>query len=914
MPGQVQRATTRAGHRRTRTGVTTRLVALGLLPVSAMGLVVGRLTIEYRARAAEAAEVERTVPRVDRLLALREAVHVELTAVGITARAVQFGLQPGEMATTLGLPQSRVSRRYTRAATDNAIRVLGSTSPIDARALGALRRRIDAGALNPADATYAFVEFDRKVDGVGTPLFRTLQRKTQAMVDGTQLSDDLSTLQASIDALGHAGAQAIDLGILSLATQGGTFEERARLVRDTTLYQQAAATLTTSRLSVVRGAWLRISTNHDIVEVNRAVALFEAGKTPAGGTAAVLVTSKGVLARDAELSHLVKTVGSVAEGRARVLHDSATHAYRMWLWRSALIALVTMAIAFFLARSVIRPLRQLAASARRVGAGELDDNLVNARGPRDTVQVADAFNDLVLNLRLLEAKSRALARCDFNDPVLDSNVPGNLGKALQRSLRVLSGSIGDRKQLQSRLQFHASHDSLTGLVNRAAVLDALGQAIARERSSGSMTAVIFAHVNELKRANDTYGHDLGDELLRVVADGIRQSVRPGDVLSRLGPDDFLIVAENVHDIDEADALAKRVVAAVAEIEAVDSCRISVSAAAGVAFSRDGMYEPTALLQRADLAAYSAKGQGPAVVFYDEELQLQLTHRAEIEDALSATLADGGHELRLHYQPILQAPDGNLVSVEALIRWERPDVGLVAPDDFIPIAEASDLIVELDRWVLRTATEQLAQWSTQPALANVALAVNVSGRHLLHPDFAAHVDEVLDLTGIEPDRLIIEITESALVTDLTTAAEHLDRVRHLGVRVAIDDFGTGFTSLAHLRRMPMDEIKIDRSFVSHPDDASDQRMIRIIIDLADNLGVPTVAEGVETEEQLRALVDLGCDVLQGYFFSRPLPPDAFVAWASTRLTAAEFVPLGLTRMRQTADEIAACGRWPARPTL
>ncbi|MCU1427765.1 MAG: hypothetical protein JWL83_1765, partial [Actinomycetia bacterium] len=195
MPGQVQRATTRAAHRRTRTSVTTRLVALGLLPVSAMGLVVGRLTIEYRARAAEAAEVERTVPRVDRLLALREAVHVELTAVGITARAVQFGLQPGEMATTLGLPQSRVSRGYTRAATDNAIRVLGSASPIDARALRALRTRIDAGALNPADATYAFVEFDRKVDGVGTPLFRTLQRKTQAMVDGTQLSDDLSTLQ-----------------------------------------------------------------------------------------------------------------------------------------------------------------------------------------------------------------------------------------------------------------------------------------------------------------------------------------------------------------------------------------------------------------------------------------------------------------------------------------------------------------------------------------------------------------------------------------------------------------------------------------------------------------------------------------------------------------------------------------------
>ncbi|MCU1426602.1 MAG: hypothetical protein JWL83_602 [Actinomycetia bacterium] len=880
MPGEVEREVTRGRRRRIRTGVTTRLVSLVLLPVTVMGLVVGQLTFEYRSRASDAAELERDVPQVDRLLVLREALHNEEVAVGIAIRATQFGLQPKQIATLLGLEPARISLQVTRAATDDAIRALGAASPIDAAAMPSVRAPVTARSPDPAGATYRFVKVDNQVDDVVTPLLRTLQREAESLVGGSRLSEDLLTLQAAIDALGHGAAQATDLGDLQLDSAGGTFEQHVRLGRDTALYKEATATLAASHLGAVRAAWRRISTNPNIVEFDKAVGAFERGITAPGGTGGVLVTSKGALARDAELFHLVKTIGSIAEQQADASRDTATRAYRTWLWRSSLIALFTLAVAFVLARTIIRPLRQLAASARRIGAGELDDNLVKIRGPRDTVQVAEAFNALVLNLRLLEAKASALARCDFDDPVLDSTIPGPLGESLQRSAQVLSGSIGDRKELQSRLQFQANHDSLTGLANRAAILDALGQAIARERSSGSMTAVIFAHLNHFKRANDTYGPAVGDELLRVVSHRMMQAARPGDIVSRLGTDEFLIVAENVRDVDETDALAKRIVAAVTDLPPINGFRVGVTATAGVAFSRDGTEDPTALLQRADLAAYSAKTQGrPAVAFYDEELQIQLNHRAEIEDALAAVLADGGHELRLHYQPILQAPDGHLVSVEALVRWERPGAGLVSPDDFIPIAEASDLIVELDRWVLRTATEQLAQWSTQPALAHMALAVNVSGRHMLHPDFVAHVAEVLDRTGVAPDRLILEITESALVTDLATAAEHLDSVRHLGVRVAIDDFGTGFTSLAHLRKLPIDEIKIDRSFVSNSDDASDRRMIRIIIDLADNLGVPTVAEGVETEEQLRALVGLGCNVLQGYLFSRPLPPDVFATWAS-----------------------------------
>ena len=260
----------------------------------------------------------------------------------------------------------------------------------------------------------------------------------------------------------------------------------------------------------------------------------------------------------------------------------------------------------------------------------------------------------------------------------------------------------------------------------------------------------------------------------------------------------------------------------------------------------------------------------------------MMHRVDIEAALGAALVDPTAGLQLHYQPVIDAVSGALAGTEALIRWDRPGHGVLAPDSFIPIAEASALIIDVDRWVLAAACAQLAAWSRVPELAGVPVAVNISGRHLLSRQLPGHIRDAVDATGIDPQRLTIEITETVLLNDLVLAAEQLDLVRAMGVKVAIDDFGTGYTSLAHLQQLPIDTIKIDRSFVSQLNVRRGSSLVRMVTDLGHAIGINIVAEGVETDDEMHALQAIGADHLQGYLLSRPLTPSALSAWAITRV--------------------------------
>jgi EAL domain-containing protein (putative c-di-GMP-specific phosphodiesterase class I) len=283
--------------------------------------------------------------------------------------------------------------------------------------------------------------------------------------------------------------------------------------------------------------------------------------------------------------------------------------------------------------------------------------------------------------------------------------------------------------------------------------------------------------------------------------------------------------------------------------------------------------------------YRAKAhEGSAIEIFDADLQQQMIERVDVETALAAALIDPTGGLVLHYQPVLDATSGELVGVEALIRWDRPGHGLLPPDSFIPIAEATSLIIDLDCWVLAAATRQLVAWSAIAELAEVPVAVNISGRHLLSRHLAEHIRAVLDNTGIDPHRLSIEITETVLLADLASAAAELEVIRALGVRVAIDDFGTGYTSLAHLQQLPIDTIKIDRSFISQLNVRRGSSLVRMVTDLGHAIDINIVAEGVETSEEMEALQAMGADQLQGYLLSRPLEPAALSSWVTKRVVA------------------------------
>jgi diguanylate cyclase (GGDEF)-like protein len=591
---------------------------------------------------------------------------------------------------------------------------------------------------------------------------------------------------------------------------------------------------------------------------------------------------KGISAHWRLISDVVTEASSTVLASTMSLANTNIATYRLWITLMGLGAAVALTVALAVAQSISRPLRRLADTARLVVGGHLEGESLVPTGPTETVVVADAFNALTANLRLLESKAQALAACDFDNEVLSVPLPGQLGASLQDSVRVLAGSIQDRHQLQERLAYEATHDTLTDLINRAAAITSLEQALARARRHSDTTAVLYIDLDNFKQANDLHGHQTGDHILRQVAARLSGAVRAGDMVGRLGGDEFVVIAERVDGPEEAQALAARLIVAMSVPVEWQDVRLSARASIGIALASGAEMAPLELLACADLALYQAKQRGgQGIDVYDETLQQRLAQRDQVERDLREELSQGGGGLVLHYQPVVDTA-GTLLGVEALVRWARPGHGLLAPDRFIPIAEASDLIIDLDRWVLATAARQVAAWSSDPQLAGLRVSVNISGRHLVSQRLPGFLAEVLTATRIDPQKLTIEITETVLLDDLTTVAAQLDEVRRLGPQVAVDDFGTGYTSLAHLHRLLVDTIKIDRSFIAGMRDPKDASLVRMIMELAHQLGLNTVSEGVETIEQLTALKALGADHIQGFFIARPMPPQGLQTWARDRL--------------------------------
>jgi diguanylate cyclase (GGDEF)-like protein len=431
--------------------------------------------------------------------------------------------------------------------------------------------------------------------------------------------------------------------------------------------------------------------------------------------------------------------------------------------------------------------------------------------------------------------------------------------------------IRRRQRAQRRA---ARHDTLTGLGNRTLLAERSREVLAEP---GRSSALLLLDLDDFKDVNDALGHHAGDELLVAVGHRLRSACRPADTVARLGGDEFAILLPDVPDAADALGSAERLLAALRQPVPVAGLGLEIGGSVGVAVAPDHGADLGTLLRRADVAMYAAKRDGAGVVAYQPGLETgrgeQLTLLAELRRAIGAA------ELRLHYQP-KSTMDGRVVAVEALVRWQHPQRGLLGPGYFVPLAERTALIHPLTEWVLAEAARQAAAWRAEGQ--ELTVAVNVTPRNLVYDDLPATVLAAADAAGLPASALEIEITETAAMTDPPRVAEIVGRLRRHGVDVWIDDFGAGYTSLSHLSTLPVSGLKIDRRFVStllH--EPADEAVVRAVIHLARDLGLVSLAEGVETREVWDRLSDLGCRQIQGYVLSRPLPPDQLVTWIAAR---------------------------------
>ena len=452
---------------------------------------------------------------------------------------------------------------------------------------------------------------------------------------------------------------------------------------------------------------------------------------------------------------------------------------------------------------------------------------------------------------------------------------GTLVESLGKMLATIEQQTDEINQFPRRLDQlarQAFRDSLTGLPNRALFMDRLAHALMRAERRGELVAVLFLDIDRFKVINDSLGHSAGDRVLATLGQRLSGCVRPEDTVARFGGDEFAVLLEDAKDGGAAGAVAERLGAEVARPVDFNGRELFVTVSTGIALATTLPTTPEELVRDADLAMYHAKARGKACFeLFDSTMDRPAQERLGLELDLRHAITCG--EFVLHYQPIVSLATGRIVEVEALVRWQHPERGLLSPADFIALTEETGLIVPLGRWIVAEACRQLRQWQAGAGLGPLVMSVNLSARQLQHPELVDDVARAIDDAPMDAGALRLEITETVVMHEAPSTLAKLQALKRLGVRLAIDDFGTGYSSLGYLKRFPVDTLKIDRSFVKGIGrDVEDTAIVRAVVTVAKSLGLAVTAEGIETDEQLRELRVLGCDRGQGYLFARPMPGD------------------------------------------
>ena len=520
---------------------------------------------------------------------------------------------------------------------------------------------------------------------------------------------------------------------------------------------------------------------------------------------------------------------------SRLMFNAATKGVLLLLVVTSFIILISVCVT----RGIITSLNKLSDGAKSIGDGSLTHRI--------ELKSKDEFRDLAIH---------------FNEMVESL-------KETTVSRDLLSTEIEERKRSEEKISYLAYYDQLTGLPNRALLLDRINQALVMAQRQGTIFAVLFFDLDRFKIINDTLGHTMGDEVLKDVANRLKGHARRSDTLARQGGDEFTVVALNIISAANVSKVAENIFLAFKEPFNISGQKFSISVSMGISiYPNDGVDADT-LIKNADIALYKSKDEGRnSYCFYNSSMDEGIAKRLTLGNKLCQAIEKG--ELLLHYQPQVDTATGEIFGLEALVRWQEPEGSIISPAEFIPVAEDTGLIVPLGEWVLREACRQNREWQDK-GFKHTTVSVNISMLQFKQKEFVSKIERVLEETGLDPKYLELELTESIVMKDVESTLKILHELKAMGLRLSIDDFGTGYSSLEYLKRMPIDMLKIDQSFMKditvNPDDVV---IAKAIIQMAHNLQMEIIAEGVETREQLEQLKNLECSKVQGYLFSRPLP--------------------------------------------
>ncbi len=531
--------------------------------------------------------------------------------------------------------------------------------------------------------------------------------------------------------------------------------------------------------------------------------------------------------------------------------------------------------------SILRPLGRLTRQSQQVVEGDLALAAVKPTGPTDIRVVMRTFNQMVTTLRAYDAQVRRLA---LGDTQIDHTLPGRLGDTLRQSVTHLAAVTSRLHASEAAANVQARTDSLTGLANRTAALEHLAVLSSQARLDKKSSAVVFLDLDGFKSVNDTQGHGEGDRILGEIGARLREAC-PNELVARIGGDEFIVLVDGVGDQDEVTALALRLIDIVsAPCTGSGGQLFAFSASAGVSFV-DGTRDPLECIAQADSAVYHAKesGRGRVEVF-NARLARDIEDRADMALTMRHALLDNQFVIKL--QPVIDVATKQPVGAEALVRWNRPGQGEIGPNDFIPIAERTGVILDIDAWVIEQSIGVLRSWQGDPMTAALRIAINISGRHIIDGALSPLVDRLCTQAGVDPGMIDLEITETHLIADVARASAVVDDLRRQGIKVAIDDFGTGYSSMGYLHQLTVDTLKIDRVFIAGMcENPLDRTIVELLLRLGDSLGVKVVAEGVDSEDKLAELLIMGCPMAQGFYIARPMPIADATVWLRQQATLA-----------------------------